>query len=166
MRRVGERRSARAALQTSVSAAPAQSCPVIGYTTGVFDMFHIGHLNVLRRARELCDHLIVGVTTDELCLARKAKRPVIPFRERREIVAGIRYADAVVPQRTMDKMDAWAEYRFHRMFVGDDWRGSDLWNRFEREFAEVGVELVYLPYTMNVSSTVLRERTVRDVAAS
>lgn len=166
MQGVSEQLSARAELNASVSAAPTRTGPAIGYTTGVFDMFHVGHLNVLRRARALCDHLIVGVTTDELCVARKAKRPVIPFDERREIVAGIRFVDTVVAQSSMDKLAAWTEHRFHRMFVGDDWRGSDLWNRFEREFAEVGVELVYLPYTMNVSSTVLRERTVRDVAAS
>ncbi|MBA2387282.1 MAG: adenylyltransferase/cytidyltransferase family protein [Acidimicrobiia bacterium] len=166
MRRVGERRSARAELHPAVSAAPTRTGRAIGYTTGVFDMFHVGHLNVLRRARELCDHLIVGVTTDDLCVARKGKRPVIPFDERSEIVAGIRFADTVVAQSSMDKMAAWTEHRFHLMFVGDDWRGSELWNRYEREFAEVGVELVYLPYTVHTSSTLLRQRVESEEAAS
>ena len=139
---------------------------IVGYTTGVFDMFHIGHLNVLRRASERCDRLVVGVTTDELCVARKGKRPVIPFQERLEIVAGVRYVDQVAAQSSMDKAAAWHQHRFHRMFVGDDWRGSDQWQRYERQFRQLGVELVYLPYTAHTSSTLLRTRVASEEAVS
>src|SRR5690349_6352897 len=97
--------------------------PVVGYTTGVFDLFHIGHLNVLKRASEVCDELIVGVTTDELSESRKGKRPIVPEAERMEIVANVRYVDRVVPQVDMDKMGAWHALQFHVMCVGDDWRG-------------------------------------------
>lgn len=129
----------------------------IGYTTGVYDLFHIGHLNLLRKAKSECDYLVVGVTTDELCEARKNKRPVIPFAERIEIVKNIRFVDEVVPQTSMDKFEAWQKIRFHKMFVGDDWRGTDTWNRLEEQFAAVGVEIVYFPYTAHTSSTKLRQ---------
>ncbi len=145
---------------------PAQTSGiVVGYTSGVYDMFHIGHLNVLRRARTLCDRLVVGVTTDELSIARKAKRPVVPFEERCEVVASIRYVDDVVAQSTMNKLEAWEAVGFDRMFVGDDWRGSDAWTRYEAEFARVGVEIVYLPYTTQTSSTLLRRRIESEAAA-
>jgi glycerol-3-phosphate cytidylyltransferase len=129
---------------------------VVGYTTGVYDMFHIGHLNVLRAARQMCDRLVVGVTTDDLSEARKGKRPIIPQDERMDIVRSIRYVDEVVPQATMDKMAAWRDVGFNTMFVGDDWKGTVIWNRFEREFALVGVKIAYLPYTGHTSSTALR----------
>ncbi|MGM0564477.1 MAG: adenylyltransferase/cytidyltransferase family protein [Pseudomonadota bacterium] len=129
---------------------------IIGYTTGVYDLFHIGHLNVLRRAKMECDYLIVGVTTDELAYARKAKQPVIPFSERLAIVEAIKFVDEVVPQTHMDKFAAWKDLKFDRMFVGDDWKGTDKWNQLEKEFAEVGVEIVYFPYTEHTSSTFLR----------
>lgn len=129
---------------------------VIGYTTGVYDMFHIGHLNVLRRASQYCDRLVVGVTTDELSLSRKGKSPVVPFTERVEIVENLRFVDQVVAQHSMDKMQAWREVQFDRMFVGDDWQGTDVWNRLEREFKLVGAQIVYLPYTTHTSSTLLR----------
>jgi glycerol-3-phosphate cytidylyltransferase len=132
--------------------------PVIGYTSGVYDMFHIGHLNVLRRAAEQCDKLIVAVTTDELSMSRKGKRPLVPFDERVEIVQNLRFVDRVVPQKHMDKFQAWRENGFHRMFVGDDWKGTDAWNHIEREFRLVGVEVVYLPYTAHTSSTILRKK--------
>ena len=128
---------------------------IIGYTTGVFDLFHIGHLNILRRAKEQCDYLIVGVTVDEL-VSYKGKKAFIPYEERAAIVEAIRYVDKVVPQTSMDKMAAWEKYRFDRMFVGDDWKGTDTWNRLEEEFAEVGVEIVYFPYTKQTSSSELR----------
>ena len=131
---------------------------VIGYTTGVYDVFHIGHLNVIRSASLECDRLVVGVTTDELAESRKGTRPVVPWAERAEIVAQLRYVDAVVPQSTMDKMAAWQEHRFHVMFVGDDWQGTPTWNRLEQEFAEVGVSIRYFPYTRHTSSTALRGR--------
>lgn len=128
----------------------------IGYTTGVYDMFHIGHLNVLRRASQLCDRLVVGVTTDELSLSRKGKSPVVAYSERVEIIENLRFVDQVVAQDSMDKMQAWRDVRFDRMFVGDDWQGTDAWNRIEREFRLVGVQIVYLPYTTHTSSTLLR----------
>lgn len=130
---------------------------VIGYTTGVFDLFHIGHLNVLKRAKLECDYLIVGVTTDELCEQRKNKRPIIPFAERMEIVEHISFVDEVVPQVNMDKFEAWNNFKFDKMFVGDDWKGSEKWNALEQQFAAVGVEIVYFPYTSHTSSTKLRE---------
>lgn len=129
---------------------------IVGYTTGVYDLFHIGHLNVLRRARKHCDYLIVGVTTDELCKEEKNKYPVVPFDERIEIVKGIRYVDKAVPQTSMDKMAAWQKLKFDLMFVGDDWKGTERWNELEKQFAEVGATIVYLPYTRQTSSTKLR----------
>jgi glycerol-3-phosphate cytidylyltransferase len=129
---------------------------IIGYTTGVFDLFHIGHLNLLKRAKLECDYLIVGVTTDELSYSRKGKYPIIPFLERMEIVEHIKFVDEVVPQAHMDKMAAWRDLQFNKMFVGDDWKGSDSWNALENEFSDVGVEIVYFPYTRHTSSTKLR----------
>jgi glycerol-3-phosphate cytidylyltransferase len=128
----------------------------IGYTTGVFDLFHIGHLNLLRNARALCDKLVVGVTTDEL-VSYKHKRSVISFAERFEIVRACRYVDAVVPQETLDKFAAWEKLRFDMMFVGDDWFKNERWQAVERQFAEVGVKIVYFPYTKGTSSTLINE---------
>lgn len=128
-----------------------------GYTTGVFDLFHIGHLNILKAAKSQCDHLIVGVTTDELSLERKGKLPIIPFDERVSIIKSIKYVDEVVPQETMDKRAAWAKYKFDKMFVGDDWKGTDKWNSMEKEFDALGVAIVYFPYTKDTSSTLIRE---------
>jgi glycerol-3-phosphate cytidylyltransferase len=131
---------------------------IIGYTTGVFDLFHIGHLNILRRAKEQCDYLIVGVSTDELCESYKHKAPVIPFVERKAIVEAIRYVDEVVPQYDRNKFSAWQKYHFDRMFVGDDWKGTPLFEELEKQFEGVGVEIVYFPYTKGTSSTTLRDR--------
>ncbi|MBC1334711.1 adenylyltransferase/cytidyltransferase family protein [Listeria booriae] len=128
----------------------------IGYTTGVYDMFHIGHLNLLKKAKEQCDYLIVGVTIDEL-VSYKKKIAIIPFEERLEIVKQISYVDEVVAQKNMNKMEAWEKYAFDAMFVGDDWKGSAAWHQFELEFAEVGVAIEYLPYTKGTSSTQLRQ---------
>ena len=130
---------------------------IIGYTTGVFDLFHIGHLNILKRARLECDHLIVGITTDELSESAKNKKPFIPFQERMDLVEAVKYVDEVVPQTSYDKMEAWNNLKFDRMFVGDDWKGSDQWNTIEDEFAQVGVEIIYFPYTTHTSSTILRD---------
>jgi glycerol-3-phosphate cytidylyltransferase len=132
--------------------------PSVGYTAGTFDMFHIGHLNLLRRARSSCDRLIVGVSTDELVMQHKGKIPVLPFEERLEIVRAVRYVDEVVLQESMDKLLAWERVRFDRLFVGDDYRGSAMWARFESEFPRLGVEIMYFPYTAHTSSTLLRER--------
>jgi glycerol-3-phosphate cytidylyltransferase len=130
----------------------------IGYTTGVFDMFHIGHLNILRRAKEQCDFLIVGVTTDELCFNRKKKFPIINQDERKSIVAAIRYVDMVVDQSDMDKLKAVKEHNADAVFVGSDWKGTEAWNKYEQEFAEIGCTVVYLDHTDGISSTILREK--------
>jgi glycerol-3-phosphate cytidylyltransferase len=129
---------------------------VVGYTAGVYDMFHVGHLNLLRRARERFDRLIVAVTTDELSVARKGKLPVICYDERVQIVAAVRGVDEVVPQDDMDKFAAWQRLGFEKIFVGDDWQGTAAWDALEARFAPVGVEVVYLPYTRETSSTALR----------
>ena len=130
----------------------------IGYTTGVYDMFHMGHLNILKRAKEQCDYLIVGVSTDELVQHDKNKTPIIPFEERCAIVEAIRYVDKVVPQTDKNKFAAWEKYHFNKMFVGSDWKGSPQWNRYEKQFAPVGVEIIYLDHTDGISSTILRDK--------
>ncbi len=130
---------------------------IIGYTTGVYDMFHIGHLNILKRAKAQCDCLIVGVSTDELVKDYKGKIPIIPFKERIAIVEAIKYVDKVVPQTSMDKMKAWEELHFDVMFHGSDWKGSDMYNKLITELQKVGVEVVFLPHTAGVSSTLLSE---------
>lgn len=128
----------------------------VGYTSGVYDMFHVGHLNLLKRAKEMCDYLIVAVTTDELASYKNAK-VVIPFEDRCTIVEAIKYVDRVVPQENMDKVGAWDKYHFDVVFVGDDWKGTDKWNKIESDFAERGVDVVYFPYTKKISSSKLRE---------
>ena len=130
----------------------------IGYTTGVFDMFHIGHLNILRRAKEQCDYLIVGVTSDELCFKRKNKYPIINEQDRMAIVQAIRYVDQVVPQTNMDKLTAVKEVNADVVFVGSDWNGTDAWNEYEKQFASIGCSVVYLDHTDGISSTILREK--------
>lgn len=129
----------------------------IGYTTGVYDLFHIGHLNVIRNAKEHCDFLIVGVSTDELVRKEKNKTPIIPFEERVKIVEAIRYVDMVVPQSNKNKMEAYEKYKFDAMFVGSDWQGTPTWNKFEEEFKACGVDIVYLPHTDGTSSTIITE---------
>lgn len=130
----------------------------IGYTTGVFDMFHIGHLNILRRAKEQCEHLIVGVSTDELVREYKHKTPIIPYDERAEIVSAIKYVDEVLPQTAIDKYEAWNNLKFNVLFHGDDWKVTDLYLNLEKKFNSVGVDIVYLPHTSGVSSTSLAEK--------
>lgn len=130
---------------------------IIGYTTGVFDMFHIGHLNILKRAKEQCDYLIVGVSTDEVVEEYKKKIPIIKFEERIAIVEAIKYVDEVVPQTTMDKMEAWKQLKFDVMFHGSDWKGSDMYNHIIEKFNNVGVKVIFLPHTEGVSSTLLTE---------
>ena len=131
---------------------------VIGYTSGVFDMFHIGHLNIIRRAKEHCDKLIVGVSTDEVVEEYKHHKPIIPFEQRIEIVRAIKYVDDVIPQTTMDKMRMWEKIHFHIMFHGDEWKGTDLYNRYEEEFAKVGAKIIFLSHTEGISSSMLREK--------
>lgn len=131
---------------------------VIGYTTGVYDMFHIGHLNVLKKAKDKCDYLIVGVSTDELVHCYKNKTPIIPYEERKAIVEAIKYVDKVVPQENRNKKEAFDKYKFDVIFVGDDWKGSDVFNEVDlymKQHGAIGVE--YIPYTQNISSTILKE---------
>ncbi|ESU32052.1 glycerol-3-phosphate cytidiltransferase [Bacillus sp. 17376] len=130
----------------------------IGYTTGVFDLFHVGHLNILKRAKEQCEFLIVGVSTDELVMEYKNRKPVIPYADRAEIIEGIKYVDMVVPQVNRDKFSAWENLEFDAMFVGDDWKGSPLFSEVEKRFKQVGVEIVYFPYTKGVSTTELKHQ--------
>lgn len=125
----------------------------IGYTTGVYDMFHIGHLNILRRAKEQCDYLIVGVSTDENVQIYKHKTPVIPYEQRKAIVEAIRYVDQVVPQENMDKFAAWEMYHFDAIFHGDDWKGSSMYDEIEKKLKSVGCDMVFLPHTDGISST-------------
>lgn len=127
-----------------------------GYASGVFDMFHIGHLNLLRRAREHCQTLVVGVASDEYVLALKGREPVVPLAERLEIVSSLRFVDEVIIDRSEDKRVAWRDRRFDAIFKGDDWRGSAKGERLEQAMAEVGAGVVYFPYTLHTSSTRLR----------
>lgn len=127
---------------------------IIGYTAGVFDLFHIGHLNLLKNAKGMCDKLIVGVTTDEL-VAYKNKKPVIPFEERLEIVRSIKYVDAVVAQENMDKLSMCLKLKANVLVVGDDWYNTEKWNEYEKRFSEHGIEIVYFPYTKGTSSTLI-----------
>lgn len=134
----------------------------IGYTTGVFDMFHIGHLNILQKAKEECEYLIVGVSTDELVMSYKNKTPIIPFEERKKIVESIKYVDEVVKQENRDKLQAWEKLKFNVMFVGDDWKGKPLFKETEEKFKEKGVKVIYFPYTQGTSSTILREKLLNN----
>ncbi|MFI3325884.1 MAG: adenylyltransferase/cytidyltransferase family protein [Clostridia bacterium] len=130
---------------------------IVGYTTGVFDLFHIGHLNILKKAKENCDYLIVGVSTDELVQNYKHKTPVISYAERAEIIKSIKYVDEVVPQFDRDKYSSWEKYKFNKMFVGDDWKNTTIFNDLEIKFNIVGVEIIYFPYTKGTSSTFLKD---------
>ena len=127
----------------------------IGYTTGVYDLFHIGHLNLMKNAKGMCDKLIVGVTVDEL-VAYKGKKALIPFEDRIEVVRSCKYVDAAVPQYDMDKLTACKKLGASYLFVGDDWYGTEKWNAYEKQFAEAGIKIIYFPYTHGVSSTQIR----------
>ena len=129
----------------------------VGYVPGVFDMFHVGHLNILRNARLACDYLIAGVVTDAKAHAAKGRYPVVPEHERVEIVGSIRYVDRAVVESVPDKLAMWELLRFDVMIKGDDWRGTERGDHLERDMAGVGVEVVYLPYTVHTSSTMLRK---------
>lgn len=129
---------------------------VIGYAPGAYDLFHIGHLNLLRHAAEHCDHLIAGVVSDEMLVLTKGRAPVVPLAERMEIVRSLRIVDEVHAEVVPDKLDTWRDVRFDLIFKGDDWRGTPKGERLERDFAAVGVEVRYFPYTVHTSSTALR----------
>ena len=128
----------------------------IGYTQGVYDMFHIGHLNLLNHAKEYCDYLIVGVNSDELVESYKHKRPVINENERREIVANIKAVDECIIADTLKKVTTWEKIHFDAIFIGDDWKGNERWAQTEKDLAPYGAEVVYLPHTDGISSTILR----------
>lgn len=130
---------------------------IIGYTTGVFDMFHVGHLRILKNARAQCDHLVVGVSSDELVQEYKGKSPVIPLEDRMAIVSSVRYVDEVVVQKDRNKVKAWEAMRFDVMFVGDDWKGKAVFQKAEKILNSHGVKVVYFPYTAHVSSTKLTD---------
>lgn len=135
---------------------------VVGYVPGGFDMLHIGHLNILRAARERCDRLIVGVATDEALIAMKNRAPVVPHHERMELLAHLRFVDDVVTDVSQDKREAWRRHPFDVLFKGDDWLGTAKGARLEAEMAEVGARVIYLPYTPSTSSTMLREFLLQD----
>ena len=136
---------------------------IIGYTTGVFDLFHIGHLNILKNAKSMCDELIVGVTTDELTEKRKNKKPIIPFDERVAIVESIKYVDKVVPQTEIDEIKDQELLGFNLICKGGDWKGTEKWNKLEAEFEKIGVSVYFFPYTENTSSTLIREVLYKEV---
>ena len=130
----------------------------IGYTSGVYDMFHIGHLNILKKAKEQCEFLIVCVTTDALCFQRKNKKPIICEADRVAIVDAIRYVDKVILQENMDKLSVVKQYGIDVVFVGSDWKNTPSWNQYEKDFAQYGCKVEYLDHTDGISSTILRER--------
>lgn len=128
----------------------------VGYAPGVYDLFHVGHLNILKHAREHCDHLIAGVVSDEMAQLAKGSRPVVPLVERLEIVRSIRYVDEAVAEVVPEKLQTWRQVGFDVIFKGDDWRGTAKGDKLERDFADVGVDVAYFPYTAHTSSTKLR----------
>ncbi len=131
----------------------------VGYTTGVFDLFHVGHLNILRQSKEKCQFLIVGVSTDELALELKGRLPTIPFKQRMEIIQSIRYVDKVVPEVEMDKLEAWKKLHYNVLFKGSDAQQKEIYREYEKKLKEIGgVDICYFPYTRGISSTEIKER--------
>jgi len=131
---------------------------IVGYTAGTFDMFHVGHLNLIENAKRHCDYLIVGVNNDELVARYKHKSVIVPLDERIRIVQSIKYVNEAIAVDTLEKMPYWEKLRFNKLFIGSDWIGNARWDKTKLEMESVGVELVYLPYTQSTSSTVLREK--------
>ncbi|MBQ9427961.1 MAG: adenylyltransferase/cytidyltransferase family protein [Clostridia bacterium] len=129
----------------------------VGFTDGVYDMFHVGHLNMIRAAKSYCDYLIVGVHSDEIVESYKHRKTIINERDRREIVGAIKEVDKAVINETRDKMKLWELYHFDVIFIGDDWKGTERWNNFEKVLAKVGVAVEYIPYTQGISTTKIRE---------
>jgi len=128
----------------------------IGFTDGVYDMFHVGHLNMIREAKKRCDFLIVGVHSDEIVEGYKNRKTIINEVDRREIVGAIKEVDKAVINYTRDKMKLWELYKFDTIFIGDDWKGTERWINFEKELAKIGVTVEYIPYTQGVSTTQIR----------
>lgn len=135
----------------------------VGYAPGVYDLFHIGHLNILRNARQFCDYLIVGVVSDDLAHRNKGYRPVVPLDERLEIVRSIRFVDEAVVEDLPHKLAVWEQLHFDVIIKGDDWKGTDRGDKLESDFGEVGVDVAYLPYTKRTSSTMLRRLLEREL---
>ena len=134
---------------------------VIGFTAGVYDLFHIGHLNILKNAKSYCDYLIVGVSTDEVVKQNKGKVPVFSFNERISIVEAIKYVDKAIPQERYDiegKIQLAIDYKIDVMFVGSDWKGTEKWDKIEKELLKIGCKTVYLPHTDGISSTQLIDK--------
>lgn len=129
----------------------------VGYTTGVFDLFHVGHLNLLERCKEQCEHLIVAVCTDEYA-HESGKNPTIPYADRARIIAALKCVDEVVPMEFTDKLEAWKLHKYDVLFSGDDWKGSERYAITERQLKEIGVDVVYFPYTKSVSTTKIRNQ--------
>lgn len=148
-----------------VSSDLVEEHKIIGYVPGVFDLFHVGHLNMLRQARALCDVLIAGIVSDEMCEAGKGIRPTVPLEERQAIVDAIGIVDGTYVETSLDKRDAWHDVRFHRLIKGDDWKGTEKGLRLEKQMAEVGVEVHYFPYSIQTSSTALRQHLKRAAEA-
>lgn len=134
---------------------------IVGYAPGAYDLFHVGHLNILKHAKSGCDYLIAGVVSDEKLRRTKGELPFVPLLERAEIVRHIVFVDEVYEEHVASKVDAWHDLHFDRIFKGDDWRGTAKGDKLETDFADVGVEVVYFPYTVHTSSTMLR-RAVSD----
>ena len=135
----------------------------IGYTQGVYDMFHVGHLNLINRAKEYCEYLIVGVNSDRLVQEYKHKTPVIDQEERRLIVANLKAVDEAVIAETLDKLSSQKELHYDAIFIGDDWKGNPRWEKTKLDLAKIGVDVVFLPYTDGVSSTELRPQEEKRV---
>jgi glycerol-3-phosphate cytidylyltransferase len=140
---------------------PTARSQIVGYTSGVFDLFHVGHLNILKRAKSLCDRLIVGVTVDSL-VDYKNTTVVIPFEERIEIVQDIKWVDLAIPQNNLDKFVMWKKLKFDVMFIGGDWFDTERFQKYETKLAEVGVKIIYLPYTQGISTSQIKRRVVDD----
>ena len=134
----------------------------IGFTDGVYDMFHVGHLNMIKEAKKRCDYLIVGVHSDEIVESYKHHKTVIDEEDRREIIESIKYVDKAVINRTRDKLELWNMYHFDVVFIGDDWKGTDRWNNFEKILGEKGISVEYIPYTTRISSTMIREKIAQN----
>lgn len=134
---------------------------IVGFTAGAFDMFHIGHLNLIKNAKARCDYLIVGVNTDALIASYKNKNVIVPLEERMQIVSALKYVDEVEVVDTLDKVELWKRKKFDVVFIGDDWKGTKRWNETEAELHKnCGVNVIYLPYTKGTTSTILREKLI------
>lgn len=134
-----------------------------GYTVGTYDLFHVGHLNLFRSAREYCDYLVVGVHSDEWVYQCKKRNTIIPFEERADIIRELRCVDEVVKNEGLSKLKAWEKYHFDVAFIGDDWKGTEVWNKIEKELNEVGVDVIYIPYTSGISTTQIRAKIAAEI---